>query len=248
MAMDLAFALVNDVAYPDPQKVIATGKRLGLELRHEPGTGVETEPMSFAFGTGGTFMVMLLPAPHPDAAKMPVGPTSPPREHVATTKAHFILTAMGLEGEPRKRDAHMARLVATVIENVSAVGAMLGHGVLFHRADVFAGMAAASMDDGELPSEVAVDITTAGEPNDRMSFLSHGMQRYGREEIYVTCSVAGKGALDFVFMLTRWMLADREKHFGTGETIGRTMKEKLTIQRVPNPTGQGPLVIRLDLP
>jgi hypothetical protein len=204
--------------------------------------------MSFTFANGGSFMVMLVPAPHPDALGMPVGPTSPNREQVAATKAHFILTALGLEGAPRGRDATMARLVATVIENVNAVGAMLGHGVVFHRADVFAGMAAASMDDGELPSEIAVDITSAREQNNRMSFLSHGMQRYGREEIYVTCSIDGKGALDFVFMLTRWMLSDLDKQFGTGETIGRTMKEKLTIQRVPNPTGQGPLVIRLDLP
>jgi hypothetical protein len=52
---------------------------------------------------------------------------------------------------------------------------MLGYGVVFHRADVFAGMAAASMDDGELLSEIAVDITSAREQNNRMSFLLHGM-------------------------------------------------------------------------
>jgi hypothetical protein len=38
------------------------------------------------------------------------------------------------------------------------------------------------------------------------------------------------------------------KHLPTGETVGRTADEKVLIQRVPDPAGQGPEVIRLDLP
>ena len=51
-----------------------------------------------------------------------------------------------------------------------------------------------------------------------------------------------------MFGLVRWMLSDPNKHLPTGDTIGRDADEKLVVQRVPNPTGRGPEVIRLDLP
>lgn len=141
----------------------------------------------------------------------------------------------------------MALLAAAVIDNVDAVGAMLGHGVVFHKPALFSEMAAAGVKTGALPPEIAVDITAAQESAKRMSFLTHGMARYGREELYVTCPIKGKGALGFVFDLTRWLLTDRDKQLATGETIGRTAEEKIRIERVPNPTGRGGPVIRLAL-
>jgi hypothetical protein len=95
---------------------------------------------------------------------------------------------------------------------------------------------------------VAVDVTAAQESPTRMSFLTHGLQRYGRDEFYVTCPVEGRGALSFVFDMARWMLTDPDKHLPTGDTVGRSEDERLAIQRVPNPTGKGPEVIRVDLP
>ena len=80
-----------------------------------------------------------------------------------------------------------------------------------------------------------------------MSFLSHNMPRYGREDFFVTCPVSGKGALDFVYMMVRWLYTDLEKELPTGDTVGRSPTEKIQIQRVPNPTGNGDTVIKLDL-
>ena len=125
---------------------------------------------------------------------------------------------------------------------------MLGHGVTFHRADVFADLAALGLKHGVLPIEIGVDITAAPEPDERMSFLSHGMVRHGREEFYVTCPVGGEGGLGFVYSMVRWMLGDPEKHLPTGDTIGRDESGKIIVQRVPNPPGEGPDVIRLDMP
>jgi hypothetical protein len=81
-----------------------------------------------------------------------------------------------------------------------------------------------------------------------MSFMTHGLTRYGREEFYITCSRTGQGALDFVYMMVRWMITDPEKHLPTGDTLGRTAEERLVVQRVPHPGGGGDDVIRLDLP
>jgi len=84
-------------------------------------------------------------------------------------------------------------------------------------------------------------------PDERMSMLTHGLVRYGREEFFVTASQGGKAAMDFIVGLARWMLMDPNKQLPTGDTVGRTPHEKVRVQRVPNPTGEGPEVIRLDL-
>lgn len=243
--VDVAFLLVNEAKYPDPTKVVAAAEALGIVLEHQPGD--EAQPMSFGLPNGGTFLLMLIEAPHPDAPHMSYGPTSPAREEAIAAPAHFIVTALGLEGDERARDLVLAQLTSSVIATTAAVGAMLGHGVVFHKAGIFQGMTEIGVEEGELPPELICDITIAPEGEERMSFLTHGMQRYGREELYVTCSTRGKGGLDFVFSIARWLLGDPEKQLPTGDTIGRSAEEKVRVQRVPNPTGRGDEVMLLEL-
>jgi hypothetical protein len=250
--MDIAFVLTRSAAKLKPKAVIESARRLGFTLTHEGSTkdeargGVQIDQFN---GPGEVCMfVALMPLPHPDVPGMPTGPTSPKPEALAAAKAHLIITIQGLEGPDRERDAEAAALATSVIENVDAVGAMLGHGVVFHEAKAFADLAALGREEGVLPPEIAVDVTAARQSATTMSFLTHGMQRYGREEIWVTCPIAGKGAAGFVYGLVRWLLTDLDKQLPTGDTIGRTASEKVPIERVPNPTGKGPEVIWLDLP
>jgi hypothetical protein len=242
---DLAWLLVEDARYPDPAGVIASGKRLGLAMK----LSSDREPQVFEVEGTGTLMVSVMPVPDPDVPKMPFGPMSPDPEVARAAKAHIIVAALDLTGPPRVKDTKLALLATTIIENTRAVGVKLHHGVMFQRADLFARMAALALDEGVLPAEIAIDVTTARESETRMSFLTHGMERYGREELYVTCPVRGKRALDFVLQLVRWMLDDPNKQFATGETIGRSAEEKIEIQRVANPAGgEGKRdVMRLDL-
>ena len=245
---DLAFVLVARPELPALDAVVASAARVGVTLTDGK---VDDGVLSFEVQGGGLFFAALMKAPHPDAPHMASGPTSVSPEEAAAAPAHFIVTAMSLEGTALERDTRMAALASTIVDNVPAVAAMLGHGVVFHQAKLFADLARRGAEQGELPPELAVDITAARESEERMSFLSHGLVRYGREEIYMTCPIRGKGALDFMFSLVRWLLTDREKQLPTGETLGRSDDEKVTIQRVPNPAGAGgdsaPLVIRLDL-
>jgi hypothetical protein len=241
--VDIAFVIANEQRYPDAQAIIASAHRLGLSL-----SWIGDDPLCFELAGAGSFIAMLLPMPHPDAAHMPAGVTSPSSDELAAATTHFVLTATGLAGEPRERDLTMAALTAAIVENTSAIGAMLAHGVIFHKAQLFAELAALGVEQGALPPELAVDITAARESDIRMSFLTHNLQRYGREELYVTCPVDGQGALDFVFSLVRWMLTDPDKQFPTGDTLGRTANERIPIQRVDNPTGEGPPVLLLELP
>ena len=66
-----------------------------------------------------------------------------------------------------------------------------------------------------------------------------------RDSFYVTCPVRGKGALDFLYGLVRWMITDPDKQLPTGDTVGRTADEKVTVQRVPSPTGSGLSLIHI---
>lgn len=242
--VDLAFVLVKTAKYPDAAAIVATAKKLGIAL--EAGAA-GSEPLGFSIGSGGELFVMLMPAPHPDAPHMSYGPTSPSIEDASGAPAHFVVTAMGLDGDERTRDLLMASLTACVIDHTDAIAAMLAHGVVFHQARLFSEMAALGAQEGLLPPEIAIDVTAADEGGGRMSFLSHNMPRYGREDFFVTCPVSGKGALDFVYMMVRWLYTDLEKQLPTGDTVGRSPTEKIQVQRVPNPTGNGDTVIRLDL-
>lgn len=244
--MDVSFILLRAAVMPSAEAVAREALRYGFKLIPDP---VEPgKPLSFTIEGSGPFLAMLIDAPHPDAARAASGPTAADAEHINACKAHFILTAMSLTGTVRQRDAKMAGLTSAVAAASEAVGVQLAHGILFHKAQLYCEMAALALETGELPAEIAVDLTIASEPGDRMSFLTHGMPRYGREEFFITCPVQGKGALGFVFEMTRWMLTDKQKQLPTGDTVGRTAEEKVIVQRVPNPTGRGGEVIRLDLP
>jgi hypothetical protein len=258
-AHDLAFVLLTTPVAPDAGRVVAAARSYGLELVPDPDDPVEeldgTVTRSFAVAGGPGLVVALMPAPHPDAPQMPVGVTSPPYDQIAVSPAHLVLAAQGLPGTVRERDTLMAILTAALIDSVdsadsaAAVAAMLGHGAVCHRARLFADYARlAAQERSPLSVEVAVDITAAQESPTRMSFLTHGLRRYGREEFFVTCPIEGKGALAFVLSMARWVLADPDKSLPTGDTVGRTPDEKVVVQRVPDPRGTGPEVIRLDLP
>ncbi len=57
----------------------------------------------------------------------------------------------------------------------------------------------------------------------------------------------GNAAFEFTWMMCRWLITDPGKQLPTGDTVGRSADEKITVQRVPSPTGEGPEVVRLDL-
>lgn len=243
--VDIAFVLVRRPQPLDVAAVIAAGAGMGLELTHV--AEIES-PQMFDLPDGAQLVVMAVDAPHPDAAGMARGPTAAPAEDIAEAKGHLIVTAIGLQGSDGERDATLAALTAAVLRGTNAAAAMLGHGAVFHNPGLFAELAAVGRERGKLPAELAVDVTVGAESDDRMSFLTHGMTRYGREEFYVTCPIKGKGALDFVFAMVRWMLDDPTKQLPTGDTLGRTAEEKLVIARVENPSGRDGVVIKLDLP
>jgi hypothetical protein len=241
--LSLGFVLTRNDAL-DAGALVASARELGICLKR--GEGKEAVE-SFELEGGGHLMVARISARHPDAPGMVRTPLTPDESAIARAEAHFIVTGFALPGDLQARDALMARLLAAVVRASEAEGVMLGHGILFYKPELFVSIVAET-EPGVLPVEVAVDVTVAPEGEDRMSFLSHGMQRYGREEFYIVAARDGHDALEFTWTMCRWMILDPDKQLPTGDTVGRTAQEKLLVQRVPSPTGEGPEVIKLELP
>ncbi len=246
---EIAFLLLeSDVVHPS--RIIDKGEELGITLAVQDRAAEEDAPEVTVFeiaGTNETLMIMPMNVPHPDVANMPRGPLSPNGDLTAAP-AHAIVTALGLRGTQRQIDTRMAALTAAVLAGCDAVGAMLGFGALFHNPDLFADLATLGAKENSLPLEICVDITGARESETHMSFLTHNMPRYGREDFYITAPIEGKGALDFLLGVMRWLLGDPDKQLPTGDTVGRSAEEKIRVERVPNPAGSGDKVIWLDLP
>lgn len=246
--LDLAFVLLGEATTPDADALAASIRALGFDAAQlAPMQSADDGLTQVDLGGDRTLMVMLMPAPHPDAPMM-VGPMTPPAEELAAAPAHYVITALGLEGDVAEKDRTLAALTGAVVRSSPATAAMLGHGRLFYAADLFADLAALAFEHTEIPVEIVVDITAAREPGDRVSFLSHGLDRYGREDFLITAPIQGRGALDFLLGMVRWMIADPDKQLPTGDTVGRDENEHIEIQREPNPVDDARSVIRLDLP
>lgn len=241
----VAFVLLERAANPRPDAVIDAASKLGVNLQL-----TDTSPTGNSFEADAGVVVQVMPMgfPHPDAQRTRIaGPTAVKPADANAATDHIMIVSQGLTGTPRERDGFLAAVTAAVIDTVPAVGAMLGHGALFHKARLFRD-AVAGAQRGPIPPLIAVDISMARQADSRMSFLTHGMPRYGRENLYVTCAITdGNSATQFAMGLVRWMLTDPTKHFPTGDTVGRTASERIRVQRVPHPFREGEVVMRLDL-
>jgi hypothetical protein len=230
----LSFVLLREAVLPDADELCAVARSVGLPLGDEA-PEVKDETLVIALEGEGSLLISLMNAPHPDAAEMPPGLTSPPPEEIEEQVAHYIVVLVGVEGEPLELDLLACRALSSVVRSSPAIAAMFGRGAVFHAAELFEAV------DDEIsieqpPIELLIDMTVADEGNGRLSILTHGMPRYGRENLLVHAPHAqGQDAAELGFQLISWLLLDPSKEFPTGDTVGRTAREKHRIDRGPNP-------------
>ncbi|MEL7496995.1 MAG: hypothetical protein AAFN77_05255 [Planctomycetota bacterium] len=254
---DLSFIIVGESVLPDADQVVASAREMGISLSSgELSTLHENDSdgpdvLSFEGENGDSLLVALMPAPHPDVEKMPRGPLSPDDyENLIDAPAHLIVTRVGVgeDADVDDRDIQMSALTAAVASACPALGVLKMPGVLFHRPGLFIDAAKAGIENEMIPVLVCIDITVAMESDQQISILSHNMQRYGREELYIKAPSGGKGAIGFAMDIIHWLVVDREYELPTGDTIGRNEDEKINIERTAHPFGEGPEVILLNLP
>ncbi len=252
---ELAFIVTNSTTLPDATKIVERAGELGQKIARIPGLDLHT--LDFELESGEQLGVRLMTEPIPDLADCPTGPTSAGLDKLLEAPSHIIVHVPSLGSDPMKAMVALAALTTAVMSATEAVAAMLGDGVVFHREEVFVSMAEAGAATGTPPPLLLVEITVAPEDGDRMSFLTHGLTLTGRdEELYVTCSHQGDMGLNFVFSLIEEFTEDPNFTYETGsmvpypteDGIGPDVNEPLLCQRQANPTGEGPPVMRIDLP
>lgn len=244
-AFSLGFVLLHRAGLPDPDTLTRRLAAFGVGAARPTDTSETMQ--TWALPDEVSLVVMSMGAPHPDAGRMATGPMTPTAEAAAAAPAHAIVVVSGLGGSASAQDGQLARILAAVAASCPSLAVMLGHGCMFYRTDVFVAFVD-SLRPGGFPTEVCVDVTVAREPDGRISMLTHGLVRYGREEFYVLApSARANDAFDMATMMARWMIADPAKQLPTGETVGRSETEKIRVHRVGSPAGAGPDVIRLEL-
>lgn len=253
---ELAFVLINETRLPAAKKVIAAAKSMGISLKHavadidDDKEATDTEVVSFEDDSGVTFMVALMPAPHPDVEQLPQGPFSPEDyDELVKAPAHLILTAFGFADDAANDeiDITMCAFAASVANASESVGVLKIPGAIFYSPALFAECAKEGVESNELPILICVDVTLAAEEDGRVSVLTHNMPRYDREDLLIKFSRENTEGVDFMLDMMNWMLSDRAFELPTGDTIGRTEDEKILVQRVENPVGKGADVVLFDL-
>ena len=246
---DLAFVLLAEPVMPDPQRVIDAAATSGIALHFDPSVTEDQDgEIHFYDGPEGRLLVVMMQsAPHPDAREMAYGISSPDPEAAAAAPAHLILTIVADGTDVRARDAKAAQLTAAVVRSTQVVGAMLGHGKVFHQPELFQEMDP-GCSAGSLPAELCIDLSVGKESETELSILTHGMPRYGREEIAVFAPIADPNeAFDFAMTMVTWLLGDPSLSLPTGDTVGREPEEQVRVERGPSPIDPEQTILRLRM-
>ena len=247
-----AFIVTDSMGAPDVDAVLRRASELDLPLEVEPGD--DPARVGFRLEGGELVGVVAMDSPIPDLDDHPSGPTSPPPELLRAARSHLLVHSTDMLALQERAGALAARtlmsvVTAAIMAGTEAVAALVGSGRVYHRADVFDALAASAASTAELPALLLVDVTSAAEPDDRISFLTHGMELVGRdEEIYLTCRLGDRDGFDWFCALIEHLVDEPSTVLPTGDTIGRDADEQVVIQHQLNPSVAGAPVMRLDLP
>lgn len=205
--------------------------------------------VTFSLSQHGTLVYQVMPTPHPDRDRLLLGSAGPTAEQLSIADNHIVVVLMPTEEMDRAWiDRVLLQVTAAIAETSPSVAARIRGGVNYFRSDLFQRLVADIGEDQEPPVELVIGVRGGTEPDGRVSFLSSGLPRFGREDFLVTESAGSNQAMSMLWTMARWMIADPDKELPTGETLGRSAEERILIQRVPNPTADGSVVIRLDMP
>lgn len=240
----MAMILAESVQLPTPEAFQAANERLGgpaltFAFLDDDGTLV------WSMGEDGAVMMMPVDAPNPNAAEMCNLITSPAKEAAAAAPSQVALMMLGVDGKVAHMDSMMVHMTAALCAEMPCVGTMLSHGMGYHKPEVFTSLAE-DLDLDEAPVVASIDITISTEEDGRLSMLTHGMPRYGREDFYVIGPQrTAEDSYELIRMMSTW-LATTDKVLPTGETVGRSEEEKILIQRVDSPIYRKSTVILLE--
>ncbi|PIE23446.1 MAG: hypothetical protein CSA62_07460 [Planctomycetota bacterium] len=228
------FALLRENTLPSPERLGAAMVELGFELGEEP-IEVKEDSLLLPLAHGAALRLTLTPAQQSKLADLPPGLTSPPEEEIAKCKAQLLTVLQGIEGSPLTQDLLMCRATAAVLRVSPAIGAMFGRSRSIHDAKLWEGIDA-DMNEEDPPIELMVDLSIADEGQGRLSILTHGMPRYGRENFHIFApQTKGQDAAELCFHLVYELLSQPDLEYPSGTRLGRRAREKHRLDRGPSP-------------
>lgn len=206
---------------------------------------------AFDLGSGAEMVAVHVPVPHPEAMTMRRDAASPLPEELASATAHIVVGALHLDrlvGEdPEDLDLAMLRVASAITRTTNAVAVMLGHGVYFHRPEVFLGMTVVNAEWNRLPPSIVVNVTAGHDSDGRLTLLSHGLARYGRSELLVGCTNDHAASRGFIESMIEWLLSARTRRLEPGDSIPGATGRPVLVQARPNPLGDGSTVAYIEL-
>jgi hypothetical protein len=248
--LDLAYVLVRERRLPAAADVVARAARLGLALEERADEDPRLDLLTFGARGLSDFglTIGLLPVPHPEAARTPVGPTSPSMAEAVAAPAHYLVTVTGHGDTVLARDAWLARASAAVAAASPSVGVLLGHGVVIHEASFFHHVLLET-DETRLPLPVCIDVTGTRIDAAGISLQTHGMERYGRENVVVISSPDAVTDAYHLALDVAGTCLEASDPLPAGAVLERAdPSEDVVVERVPCPSGADRTVLVVRMP
>jgi hypothetical protein len=244
----LAVVLTNDLKPADPIAITVALHKQGLEAAIKT---LDDGSVAFDLGSGAELAVVHFPTPHPDAAKMRRGPTTPSVDEITSAPGHILVGALHLERlagpNPEAIDRLMLQVTSAVIATTDAVAAMLGHGQYLHDAYVFTALTVLYGEQGRVPAPIVINVTTGQSPLGRLTLLTHGLSRYGCMELLVGCTDDMDSSTSFIWQMIEWLMADELNRLVPGTLVPGDDGAEQVAQGLPSPLGDGSTVVYIEL-
>jgi hypothetical protein len=135
----------------------------------------------------------------------------------------------------------MTRVTAAIVRASNALGVYMGGAGAVIRADVFVEMA----QEMDMPVALWVDLRCAASQDGRTSLFTVGLKQFGLMEIEVPSSSQKCGDLRMWTMsLTSWLIESRPT-INSGETVGLSAEEHISVEHAPSMMNREGPVMRL---
>lgn len=254
---NLAFVLLSEVQLPDAEAVVRAFRDFAApdeNLQNEMDDSGKTESdqsISLKLNSGEKSIVVLMPVavPNDEADQGAQFSLSSFRNQwkLPPHCAHLVVTFnTTTESSPIVRLSRFTSLVAAVTKVSPAVGVYWGSAGATHDAEFF--VSVASEQDVISRMMLWSGVSIAREEDGRLSLLSLGMDQLNLPNLLLVAGESSESvALETMFDLLAYV-AERGKALPKGNTVGRTVDEKLPVHYVPSPVGESKKVWRVELP
>jgi hypothetical protein len=135
------------------------------------------------------------------------------------------------------------RHTASVAHALDALGVYDGNAGATHLAPFYIG----AIQQESLPPHIVTGLSLAKESEGRVSVLTTGLRRLGLREFLVTVPIREiQPGIDYVLDLVGYVV-DRREQIANGETVGRSVEERLLVTHRKSPVSDSEDVVTLDL-